>query len=248
MSDRRPEAVAAVADAVAGAEDRDEADLPPRNAVASDRTADRVPLDPGWRERAEAVPRRRVLCQWYARECEKNGRDAAACDPRDRPESELLEPIIDAAGDGARPICTDRARWYRVRLTAPEFECLRVIECPEGRCWNRVAPDDRLLTAARVLRRTDAGVPRRLIDRQYILELADRNIDMESATRRDPVVLFSRCDDPPPRLIDGNHRATATALGLLESGRYDGLHAYLGVEYPVTADTRSPASHAPRDP
>ena len=201
-----------------------------RGEFPSPSPAVEVPLESGWQARALRVDRRVVLEHWYAREREKRGASPARRDPRGRPEDELLVPIVEAAGGGARPVCTECARWYRVRLAEPEFRRLRVIECPEGRCWNRLAPDDRLLTAARTLRTSARGVPRHLVDRDYVLELARRDIDMASATARDPPVLFSRVDDPEPRVIDGNHRAAATALALIACGEFAGMHAYLGVE------------------
>lgn len=182
-----------------------------------------APLGPD-RDR-KRVDREEVIRHWTAREFEKHGEstdDLAGMD-----ETDLLAALMERTSGENGPLWRPReVRWYHTPVSERQLRRLRVVHSPEGLGWDRVAPDGRVLTAARRIRDgavTDATVPQ--VDVTKIRRLAR---GLPESTPDDLVVVGAQTTTPP-RIVDGNHRATAVALSLLETGRIPDLHAYLGI-------------------
>jgi hypothetical protein len=138
---------------------------------------------------------------------------------------ELLERKPGAAAFfwRARPI-----EWYRITLSRTEFERLRVIDGPDELSWRALSPDETILGAAK---RIEHENPTTLaaetgVDIGRVCRFADM-----LATGHDlaALVLTKRRGSGPPRVADGNHRASAIALHLLRTGQYRSQRAYLGI-------------------
>lgn len=171
------------------------------------------------------VDREEVLRHWTAREFEKRGEATEALEAMD--ETALLDALMGRTSGENRPVWRPReVRWYHAPVSERQLRRLRVIHTPEGLGWDRVAPDGRVLTAARRIRddevtddttqQVDVTKIRRLAS-----ELPERSLD--------DLVVVGAQTTAPPRVLDGNHRAVAVALSLLETGRTPDLHAYLGI-------------------
>lgn len=128
--------------------------------------------------------------------------------------------------------------WFRLELTRDEFLDLHVVPGPEGLGWRALSPDDTIAGAAERIDREDAEPLTQTtgIDVPKILTLRDElpvsaDVSLVLSTRRGCV---------PWSVADGNHRAVATALTLLEGGQYEPQRAYLGVgANPVVGPVRS---------
>lgn len=173
----------------------------------------------------ERVSQATVLRRWLAAEREKVGADpdgVAALSGR-----EALDCLLDRKPGAASFVWRDApVTWYRTTLSRPEFEALHLVEGPPGLGWRALSPDGTVLGAARHIA---AGDPAALA--------ADTGVDMAAVLaaraagppREPPLVLSTREGCVPRHVADGNHRAVATALDLLDGDGYEPRPAYLGV-------------------
>lgn len=130
--------------------------------------------------------------------------------------------------------------WYRVELSRREFRTLHVVEGPEHLYWRALSPDDTIRGAAE---RIETGDPEQLaaamgVDITKVLALRD---EMPEVADRE-LVLATRRGCVPWTVADGNYRAVAKALYILDGGEYTPQNAYLGVgANPVTRPLRERA-------
>ncbi|PSP85895.1 hypothetical protein BRC83_02040 [Halobacteriales archaeon QS_1_68_17] len=178
---------------------------------------------PGGRERRR-VDRRTVVEHWCERELRKRGE---AVDLSTRDDAEVLALLMEhTTGENGYLWKAGVDRWYHERLPEGAFRQLRLIASPAGTGWRAVAADGSLLTAADNL--ADGTVTEEttaLADVEHVRRLAD---DLPAAGVED-LVLVTRQSPAPPRIVDGNHRALAVALHLVETGEYVPTSAYVGV-------------------
>lgn len=175
----------------------------------------------------ERVSELQAMRHWLAVEREKRGRSTDGLDALSR--RELLDALLNCK-PGAAAFCW-RARpveWSRLTLSQVEFERLHVIEGPERLGWRALSPDGTVMGAAA---RIDTETPETLatetgVDVERVLGFAE----MLAAGNATPaLVLTKRRGRGPPRVTDGNHRATAVGLYLLRTGEYRPQRAYLGI-------------------
>lgn len=171
------------------------------------------------------VDREEVIRHWTTREFEKRGEATDALNNMD--ETALLDALMGRTSGENRPVWRPReVRWYHAVATEPQFRRLRIVHTPKGLGWDRVAPDHRVLTAARRIRDgevTDDTSPQ--VDVAAICRLA---ADLPEGDVED-LILTGAQTTAPPHVVDGNHRATAVALSLLETGRMPDLCVYVGI-------------------
>ncbi|WP_458207581.1 hypothetical protein [Haladaptatus sp. NG-SE-30] len=164
-----------------------------------------------------------VLEQWL--ELERRKTETPPFDLESLSERELLDQLLDLKPGAASFIWREPPReWRRITLSRQAFERLRVVAGPDDMQWRALSPDGTILGAACRIRDSD---PDQLtaetgIDVRHILSCRDDPPD-------DPLVLVDRRDCRPPRVADGNYRATARALTLLETGQYEPVRAYLAI-------------------
>lgn len=175
----------------------------------------------------ERVPEERVVKHWLAVERESVGLDSADVDELARREAldELLERKPGAAAFLWR---TQPIEWTGLALSQVEFERLRVVGGPEGLLWDVLSPDGTILGAARRIEGEDSAslAAETGVDVERILDVADV---LDEDANLAALVLTKRRGYGPPRVVDGNHRATAIALHLLRTGEYRPQRAYLGI-------------------
>ena len=175
----------------------------------------------------EPVDRGEVVRHWLAREQRKPGcenRDVGALDTDSAMNALLREKpgVADVLWEG------DPEEWYQLRLPRDRFEGLDAIDGPPMLGWGALSPDGTILGAARRVATEPATdlVEETEIDVHAVLGYRDAIADGEQL---DPLVVATRRGCAPWYVADGNHRATALALHLLETGEYEPQPAYLVV-------------------
>lgn len=175
----------------------------------------------------ERVPEKQVVNHWLALELRAEGLDTRPLDGMDSTKAlgELLDRKPGAAAFlwRARPV-----EWSRVTLSRREFERLELVGGPESLLWRALSPDGTVMGAAT---RIESGEPAALaaetgVDVDRILELTRA---LEAGEKLAALVLTKRRGSAPPRVADGNHRATAVCLHLLHTDEYRPQRAYLGI-------------------
>ncbi len=169
------------------------------------------------------VSQRTVLEQWLELERRKSGAESAAVESLT--ERELLDRLLNEKPGAAAFIWRDAPiEWRRVTLSRSAFEQLRVVAGPDDLSWRALSPDETILGGARriVAESPDDLTAETGVDVQKVSSLRSNPPD-------EPLVLIRRWECKPPRVADGNYRATARAVNLVKDGTYDPVSAYLGV-------------------
>jgi hypothetical protein len=119
-------------------------------------------------------------------------------------------------------------RWYRVDLSRAQFERLELIGGPPGVLWHALSPGGTVMEGAR-----------RVVDEPAEELAAETGVDIgvidgyrERIAAGEDVgflIVATRTGCVPWYVADGNHRATARACHLLETGEYDSQPAFLAV-------------------
>lgn len=165
------------------------------------------------------VPESEVVRHWLARDATQP--DGGTTETPTTPER-LVGDLLSHNPDAGSLFWKHDIDWYRTTLSEAEFESLRVIDGPPDSDWQRATPDGTVSGVARRIRRGEA-VP---VDDEKIREM---RTDADSIAG-EGLILFRRNEFRTPHVVDGNHRATALALDLLEGGEYRPVDAYLGVK------------------
>ncbi|MGA9399302.1 hypothetical protein [Haladaptatus sp.] len=167
------------------------------------------------------VSQRTVLEKWLELEDRKGNTPSVA--PDSLTERELLDQLLRVKPGVASFIWREKPiSWYRLTLSRGSFENLLVVDGPDDMLWKALSPDGTILGGAR---RILNGDPAQLT--------AETGVDIDRILRfrrnpsDEPLVLVDRQNCRPPRVADGNHRATARALELLETDTYDPVQVYL---------------------
>jgi len=172
----------------------------------------------------EIVSREAVLRHWLHLESRKRD-ETLAVDAMD--ERELLAALMErTSGENRLLWRTGATTWRRGPVTERRLRRLRTVAAPDGLGWHRVAPEESVFTAARRIRDaevTDDTTP--LVDVEAIRRIAR---GLPEADLND-LVLVTGQTTTSPRVVDGNHRAVAVALHLLDGGEMPDLSAYVGV-------------------
>jgi hypothetical protein len=181
----------------------------------------------------ESVRRDEVVRYWLAREVEKGDDvetgDGSGVEPYEVTADEALDALLRRKPGAASAVWrAPPTAWYRLDLSRSRFESLRVVRGPERLGWGALSGDGTVLGAAR---RVAGGDPDAL-ERETGVDVW-AILDYRSAVAADgdvgSLVLSTRRGRAPWHVADGNHRATARALHLVETGAYDPQPAFLGV-------------------
>lgn len=178
----------------------------------------------------EPVSRTQVMRYWLREELDEA--DGDSLDP-DAVETEpgLRQKLIEREPIAERAFAAEAADWYHADLSEAELRDLRVVVGPHDQDWRSIANDNRIASIAERIREAerrgdladlDESFPK---DLQKIVEMADA-IDRDGPVSR--LVVLKEGDDPA-YVVDGNHRAVAHVLSLLQGGAFTGQEAYLGV-------------------
>lgn len=173
----------------------------------------------------DPVSQSEVVRHWLRAEAEKSTTDDLDVDALD---DEALNVLLRQKPGAAAFIWRDAPiDWYRVELSRREFAGLHVVEGPEHLYWRALSPDNTIRGAAERIASED---PEPLgeatgVDVSKVLTLRD---EMPGVADRE-FVLSTRQGCSPWTIADGNYRAVAKALYLLEDGEYTPQPAYLGV-------------------
>lgn len=174
----------------------------------------------------EPVSRATVVRYWLERELDKGEGEADASTLNtDAAVDALLREKPGAADVIWEDGPTD---WYRLDLSRSTFEGLRLIGGPPRLLWQSLSPDGTVVGAARRI----AAEPTSDLEAETGVDigtiLAYRD-SLAAGRSLDPLIVATRRGCAPWYVADGNHRATALALHLLETDRYDPQPAYLVV-------------------
>lgn len=182
--------------------------------------------DPGATVLMDRVSQAEVIRHWLRIEREKPTVDSFDVDSLG--DDEALDTLLDVNPGSAAFVWRDAPiDWYHVELPRRTFLNLHVVRGPEHLRWRALSPDNTIQGAAE---RIDRGDPDELaattgVDIETALSL--REAMPEAAA--DELVLATRQGCVPWTVADGNHRAVAKALSLLEGDPYEPQRAYLGV-------------------
>jgi hypothetical protein len=174
----------------------------------------------------EPVRREEVVRYWLEREVDKR---ESGPDPSTLTTDAAVDALLREKPGAADVIWDEEpVDWYRLELSRERFERLRLIGGPPRLLWRALAPEGTVMGAARRISaepaaelETETGV-----DVGTILDYRDAIADGEAL---DPLVVATRQGCAPWYVADGNHRATALALRLLETDDYRPQPAYLVV-------------------
>ncbi|WP_227377076.1 hypothetical protein [Haladaptatus halobius] len=164
-----------------------------------------------------------VLEHWL--ELERRKADTPSFDTESLSEREMIDRLLRLKPGAASFVWRDAPiEWHRLTLSRRAFERLRVVAGPDELLWRALSPDGTILGAAR---RIQDGDPDDLTAETGVA--VGRILSIRDDPPDEPIVLVDRRDCAPPRVADGNYRATARALTLLETDEYDPVRAYLAV-------------------
>jgi len=174
----------------------------------------------------ESVPRETVVRYWLDRELRKR---------EDDPDVARLD--TDAAVDallrekpGVADVVWDRddPDWYRLSIPRERFQRLRLVGGPPRLLWRALSPDGTVMGAAERVASEPAETLRRDTGVDVGTVLAYREA-LAAGETLDPLVIATRRGCAPWHVADGNHRAVAVGVRLLETGEYDPQLAFLAV-------------------
>lgn len=164
-----------------------------------------------------------VVREWLRMEMERR-RAGAVESVASLSDREALDELLDRKPGAAAFVWRDDPTWYALALDREAFERLHVVEGPEDLRWRALSPDGTVVGAARRIASADSDAL-----------AAETGVDVRKVLRFredppvEPLVLSTRRGCVPVTVADGNHRAVAHALGLLEGESHRPLPAYLGV-------------------
>ncbi|UHQ95987.1 hypothetical protein [Natrinema halophilum] len=176
---------------------------------------------------SERVSEEHVLREWLEREADCGPADA---DLESAPTNAAatLDALLSAKPGAAAFVWRERPiRWYRLGLDRERFVDLRPVDGPDDLLWRAVSMDGTLFGVAERVHEDGFGpLESAGIDAGTIRTYRD---NLAAGTRVDPLVVRTRRGATPWFVADGNHRATAAAMRILETGRYDLVPAYVAV-------------------
>jgi hypothetical protein len=175
----------------------------------------------------EQVPQRQIVQYWLEREVEKAPGERV--DPSALSTERAVDALLRYKPGAADVVWRDQPiRWYRLDLPRARFEKLRLIGGPPGLLWHALSPEGTVLGAAR-----------RILDEPAEELEAETGVDVGAidgyreriAAGEDvgSLIVATRTGCVPWYVADGNHRATARACHLLDTGAYEPQPAYLAV-------------------
>jgi hypothetical protein len=138
-------------------------------------------------------------------------------------ERELLDHLLRLKPGVASFIWREKPiSWHLLTLSRESFSRLRVVDGPDELLWRALSPDGTILGAARKI---SVGDPDTLTAETGVD--VSRILSFRNDPSNEPLVAVTRRNCLPPRVVDGNHRATARALRLVETGTYEPVSVYL---------------------
>ncbi|MDY6818126.1 MAG: hypothetical protein SVG88_05630 [Halobacteriales archaeon] len=176
----------------------------------------------------QSVSEERVVRHWLAMELEKDG-ESLPTDPDSMSYSEAIDALLTRKPGAASFIWREQPiEWYRLELSIDRFRSLRTIQGPDGLLWQGLSPDGTIMGVARRISTEDMVDinAETEIDLDLIMQYRERVADGDSIA---PFVIRTKRGKTPWYVADGNHRATALALHLIETGSYDPQPAFIGV-------------------
>lgn len=175
----------------------------------------------------ERVDRREIVRYWLEREYAKAD-DEGASDVDAIPTEAAVDALLRYKPGVADVVWRDPVRWYRLRLSRTGFESLRLVAGPPGVTWHALSPDGTVVGAARRI----AAEPTADLQATTGVDVAAVRAYRDRIAAGEDVgalVVATRRGCAPTHVVDGNHRATARALYLVETGDYDPQPAYAAV-------------------
>ncbi|WP_435157658.1 hypothetical protein [Haladaptatus sp. DFWS20] len=172
------------------------------------------------------VSQEHVIKRWLELECRKP--EVPSVDVDSLTEREALDALLNAKPGAASFIWREAPiEWQKLTLSRHSFERLRVVAGPGQLSWRALSPDETIRGAANRIvacasEDVDGLTAETGVDIERVLSFSNRLPD-------GPLVLVDHPDCRPPRVADGNYRATARALNLIETDVYTPVRAYLGV-------------------
>lgn len=196
-----------------------------RDGAAETRVDDRDRPRGSFGSRPTPVAEDCVTRYWLAREATET---AVAVDPETASPRAVLDELLSVAPGAATFLGRERPiDWYRLTLDREQFARLRPVAGPEDLLWRAVSTDGTLRGVAERLHRDGpAPLVAAGIDTERIAQYRDR---LDAGESVDPLVIRTRRGATPWYVADGDHRATAAALRVIETGVYDPLPAFVGV-------------------
>ncbi len=185
---------------------------------------------------SERVTHAEVVRTWLARERRK--RDA---EPPDSGTAvgPMLDELLGYQPGAASVLWRDAPfQWRKLNLERVTFDQLHVVEGPSALGWRALASDGRVTSIAAKLADL-RPIETDLIDSPGLDLACVRHLCDEGTRIDDPLVVTTRPGDVPLYIADGNHRAVAYALGLVEGRTYEPVPAFVGTgSAPVFARAR----------
>jgi hypothetical protein len=132
-------------------------------------------------------------------------------------DREALDALLDRKPGAAGFLAAaGRTVWHETTLTPARFRSLRLIDAPRGLGWRSLAPDRCPFTAARRILDADPdGLAAVDADVDHVRRLREELGDAAAP----PLVVRTRRGRTPWVVVDGNHRAVARAIRVLEAER-----------------------------
>lgn len=172
------------------------------------------------------VPQTEVIRYWLDDETDQ---DTAHLET----EEELYQELRRHQGGPTSIFKNHEIEWELIELPENEFRNLRIVKGPPDNDWRTFLPDDRgpaprLAAIARRIRTVDRpeGLPEDAASK--VPKVRDLQDAYQSGSRLGRLILLQEASWSVPWIADGNHRAAAIMLALLDGASYRPQEAYLG--------------------
>lgn len=173
----------------------------------------------------EHVSTRTVISKWLRMELEKE--KDVNINIEDLDKNDLLNELIEYADGNTDALWKfDRVDWYKKQLTTEDIQNLYNIAMPNKVGWDYASNGKSIIETARQIidgEITDSTT--RYVDVDYIKSIEHTLPECEMKD----IIVFQNVGLSPPRIIDGNHHATAVAMHYLRRDNLVPINAYIGV-------------------
>lgn len=124
--------------------------------------------------------------------------------------------------------------WSYTQLSETEFRNLRIVKGPSDKDWRLLAPESN--SQIPMLETVAKEVKSKTVNEiaEPIRDKVEKVRDLVEVVRKgdefEPIIILQERNQKYPWIADGNHRAVAKYIYLLETGEYNGQEAYFGKE------------------
>lgn len=147
---------------------------------------------------------------------------------------ELLDDLQKQQGGPTTIFDKHNIQWYKRELTEEEFRELRIVKGPPDKDWRLFTEDSSSTPSAELIAKEISSIDNASTLDSRLQEKIDkvRNIrtSIKNGGQIEPLIILEENNRDLPWIADGNHRAVAILLHLMETGEYKSPLVFYGIE------------------